>query len=243
MISPIIDFFKRDDSDKALRKAVKNIIGEKPANLELYRLAFMHASVAKNTASKDYRESNERLEFLGDSVLGMITADYLFKKFPFKDEGFLTEIRSRMVSRESLNVVARKIGLDELIAFDGNRKKIQTRSSMYGDALEALIGAIYLDKGFRFSKKFIIERILIQHFDIDTVVSSNNNFKSKVIEWAQKEGKKINFVFDEEGSIHDKEFVAQILLDDVFFTEGKGYSKKKAEQTAAMKACETLELN
>ncbi|MBP6386979.1 MAG: ribonuclease III [Pseudarcicella sp.] len=243
MISPIIEFFKSDDTDKALRKALKNIIGEKPSNLELYRLAFMHSSVSKASASKNYKESNERLEFLGDSVLGMITADYLFKKFPYKDEGFLTEIRSRMVSRESLNVVARKIGLEELISFDGNRKKMQSRTSMYGDALEALIGAIYLDKGFKFSKKFIVERILIQHFDIESVVSNNTNYKSKVIEWAQKEGKKIIFLFDEEGSLHDKEFVAQIYLDEVFFAEGKGYSKKKAEQTAAMKACESLELN
>jgi hypothetical protein len=113
--------------------------------------------------AKSYKESNERLEFLGDSVLGMITAAYLFKKFPFKDEGFLTEIRSRMVSRESLNVLGRKLGLDEVIEYENQKKTILSRSSMYGDALEAFIGAIYLDKGFAFTQNFIISKILTQY--------------------------------------------------------------------------------
>lgn len=242
VINPILEFFESDDRDKVLRKAVESIIGEKPSNLMLYRLAFMHSSVSKETVAKGYKESNERLEFLGDSVLGMITAEYLFKKFPYKDEGFLTEIRSRMVSRESLNVVARKIGLEKLIEYDGNRRTVLARTSMYGDALEALIGAIYMDKGFRFTRKFIIKRILTHHFDIDTVVNNNPNFKSLVIEWAQKEGKVLRFDISEQGSMHNKEFTAQILVDNEPFTEGKGYSKKKAEQAAAMKACDELDL-
>ncbi len=244
MLSPIIDFFSSDPKDKKLRNAVEHIIGDKPSNLTLYRLAFMHSSVSKESTIKGgYKESNERLEFLGDSVLGMITAEYLFKKFPFKDEGFLTEIRSRMVSRESLNVVARKIGLDKLVEYDGNRKTVLARTSMYGDALEALIGAIYMDKGFRFTKKFVVKSILTQHFDIDTVVSNNPNFKSIVIEWAQREGKQIRFDITEEGSKHNKEFTAVIYVDEESFSMGQGYSKKKAEQTASMKACEKLDLN
>ncbi|MBB6001592.1 MULTISPECIES: ribonuclease III [Arcicella] len=243
MLSPIIDFFSSDPKDKKLKNAVEHIIGENPSNLMLYRLAFMHSSVSKETIAKGYKDSNERLEFLGDSVLGMITAEYLFKKFPFKDEGFLTEIRSRMVSRESLNVVARKIGLDRLVEYDGNRKTVLTRTSMYGDALEALIGAIYLDKGFRFTRSFIIKKILTQHFDIETVVQNNPNFKSIVIEWAQREGKPIRFEIIEEGSKHNKEFTATIFVNEEAFSIGQGYSKKKAEQTAAMKACEKLEIS
>jgi ribonuclease-3 len=199
--------------------------------------------VSRETVAKGYKESNERLEFLGDSVLGMITAEYLFKKFPFKDEGFLTEIRSRMVSRESLNVVARKIGLDKLVEYDGNRKTVLTRTSMYGDAFEALIGAIYLDKGFRFTRTFIIKKILTQHFDIESVVSNNPNFKSIIIEWAQREAKPIRFDIIEEGSKHNKEFTATIYVNEEAFSVGQGYSKKKAEQTAAMKACEKLEIS
>jgi ribonuclease-3 len=114
---------------------------------------------------------------------------------------------------------------------------------MYGDALEAFIGAVYLDKGFGFTQKFITQKILTQYFDLDTVVQNNPNFKSILIEWAQKEGKKVQFTLDEEGVHHDKEFTAFVLLENEKIAEGKGYSKKKAEQNAAMKACEALKIN
>lgn len=231
-----------DEREKFLKKSVKHLIGENPSNLQLYRLAFLHSSASKDSIAKSYKESNERLEFLGDSVLGVITATYLFKKFPFKDEGFLTEIRSRMVSRESLNVLGRKIGLDTIIEHENQRKTSLSRSSMYGDALEAFVGAIYLDKGFAFTQKFIIKKILTQYFDLETVVQNNPNFKSILIEWSQKEGKKVNFTLEEEGVHHNKEFTAIVSLDEEKIAEGKGYSKKKAEQTAAMKACEVLNL-
>lgn len=230
----------KDQREKFLKKSVTHLIGSTPNNLNLYRLAFLHASASKDSVAKTYKESNERLEFLGDSVLGMITAAYLFKKFPFKDEGFLTEIRSRMVSRESLNVLGRKLGLDEVIEYENQKKTILSRSSMYGDALEAFIGAVYLDKGFAFTQNFIITKILTQYFDLEIVVQNNPNFKSLLIEWAQKEGKKVLFTLDEEGLHHNKEFTAFVLLDGERISEGKGYSKKKAEQTAAMKACEEL---
>jgi ribonuclease-3 len=229
-----------DLREKFLKKSVTHLIGSTPNNLNLYRLAFLHASASKDSVAKTYKESNERLEFLGDSVLGMITAAYLFKKFPFKDEGFLTEIRSRMVSRESLNVLGRKLGLDEVIEYENQKKTILSRSSMYGDALEAFIGAVYLDKGFAFTQNFIISKILTQYFDLEIVVQNNPNFKSLLIEWAQKEGKKAQFALEEEGLHHNKEFTAFVLLDGEKISEGKGYSKKKAEQTAAMKACEEL---
>ena len=240
--SPFFLFFQKpkDEREKHLYKSVKHLIGSSPSNLNLYRLAFLHASASKESVAKSYKESNERLEFLGDSVLGMITASYLFQKFPFKDEGFLTEIRSRMVSRESLNVLGRKLGLEEVIEYESLKRSSMSRSSMYGDALEAFIGAVYLDKGFAFTQKFIVKKILTQYFDLDTVVQNNPNFKSLLIEWAQKEGKKVLFTLDEEGTHHDKEFTALVLLEGENISSGKGYSKKKAEQNAAMKACEIL---
>jgi ribonuclease-3 len=230
----------KDLREKFLKKSVTHLLGSAPQNLNLYRLAFLHASASKDSIAKTYKESNERLEFLGDSVLGMITAAYLFQKFPFKDEGFLTEIRSRMVSRESLNVLGRKLGLDEVIEYENQKKTILSRSSMYGDALEAFIGAVYLDKGFAFTQNFIVSKILTQYFDLEIVVQNNPNFKSILIEWAQKEGKKVQFTLEEEGLHHNKEFTAIVLLEGEKISEGKGYSKKKAEQTAAMKACEVL---
>jgi len=172
----------------------------------------------------------------------MITATYLFQKFPFKHEGFLTEIRSRMVSRESLNVIGRKLGLEEVIEFEAQRKTSMSRTSMYGDALEAFIGAVYLDKGFAFTQNFIIKKILTQYFDLEAVVQNNPNFKSMLIEWAQKEGKKVSFELDQEGEHHNREFTALVMLDGEKISEGKGYSKKKAEQTAARMACEVLEI-
>ncbi len=244
VLNPIIDFFKPGNMspEKKFRKAVELIIGEKPSNMEVYQLAFRHTSASKETNIKGFRESNERLEFLGDSVLGMVIAEYLFKKFPYKDEGFLTEIRSRIVNRETLNGIARKIGLDRLIEFDGNRKGMPPNSSMYGDALEALVGAVYLDKGFRFTRKFITKELLT-HYDLDALINNNANFKSRLIEWAQREGKEVRFmIVEEKGSRHFREFISQVILNGEVFAQGSGYSKKKAEQSAAEKACEQLEL-
>ncbi len=226
-----------------LGRAITQIIGQTPTRLGVYQLAVLHTSVGKESRVKGFRESNERLEYLGDAVLGMVIAEYLFKKYPFKDEGFLTEIRSRIVNREMLNVISRKIGLDHLIEYDGQRGRIMPgRTSMYGDALEALVGAVYLDKGFDFTRRFILHKLLT-HYDLDAVVSTNGNYKSRLIEWAQRQGKDLRFeIVSEQGSHQFREFVAQVLVDDVPLTTGNGYSKKKAEQAAAEKAFDKLEL-
>lgn len=235
-------FFKSGSKEREFRKAVEQIIGEKPSNALLYQLAFRHTSASKETNIGGFRESNERLEYLGDSVLGMIVAEYLFKKYPFKDEGFLTEIRSRIVNRESLNQVARKIGLEKLIQFDGQRIA-HNRTSMYGDAMEALIGAIYLDKGFRFTRTFILKKLIANYFDLDTVIQTNTNYKSILLSWAQQEGKKIAFeIVQENGKHHHKEFVAQVKVNGEAISTGGGWNKKKAEQEAARRACESLEI-
>ncbi len=237
----IFGFFSKDAKIKEFRKSIEQIIGQKPKNDLLYQLAFRHTSASKQTKIDGFKESNERLEFLGDAVLGMVVAEYLFKKYPFKDEGFLTEIRSRIVNRESLNIVARKIGLDKLIEFDGQRNF--HRTSMFGDAMEALIGAIYLDKGFIFTKKFIVSKLLSNHFDLDTVISNNSNYKSIILGWAQADGRKVEFlIVEEKGKNHSKEFIAQVLLDSEIISSGTGWNKKKAEQDASRRACEILSI-
>lgn len=227
--------------DKKLASAVKSMVGSKPLNLSLYQLASSHSSIAK-TNNDGHKESNERLEFLGDAILGSIVAEYLFKKFPFKDEGFLTEIRSRIVNRESLNLLGIKIGLPNIVAFD-NHNKFRAHKSIYGNALEALIGAVYLDRGYLFCSRFIIKKLLIPHFDIDELINTNSNHKSKVIEWAQRQNKQMTFDIVNIKSVgNHKEFTAHVIIDNEMKGEGFGRNKKKAEQAAAAKACETLHI-
>ena len=218
------------------------IVGSKPFNLKPYQIATQHTSVAKSV-KKGFKESNERLEYLGDSVLGMVVADYLFQKYPFKDEGFLTEIRSRIVSRESLNQLARTIGVPQIVKYDGKRKTPNSHKSLYGNTLEALVGAIYIDKGFGASRHFIIKKLLLPHFDIEQLIKTTKNYKSKLIEWTQKNSKVS--VFDHIETIdkgHFKEFIIQVRIDDEPIAKGHGLSKKKAEQDAAREACLILNL-
>ncbi|MDN5212000.1 ribonuclease III [Fulvivirgaceae bacterium BMA12] len=232
----------QSQKNKRLLSAVKTIVGKKPINLEIYELATKHASVAR-TSKSGFRESNERLEYLGDAVLGAVIAEYLFKKYPFKDEGFLTEIRSRIVNRESLNDLGRKIGLDVLIEYDANRKNSLSHRSIHGDTLEALVGAVYLDRGFKFCKKFIIKKLIIPYYDLDQIIKNNPNNKSLIIEWAQKENKEVRFeVVEIKNKRHFKEFTVQVFVDDEPVGIGYGTSKKKAEQDAAQKSCEFLDL-
>ncbi len=233
-------------NDKRLIQAIKSIVGSSPLNLELYRLATKHVSVAEKNMF-GLRESNERLEFLGDAVLSTVIADYLFKKYPYKDEGFLTDIRSRIVNRESLNAVARKIGVSGIIEYDQSNlqpagKSKLSHKSIDGDTLEALVGAVYLDKGFSYCSSFILRRILLPHFDLDTIVNTNTNYKSTIIEWAQKTNREIRFeIVDIRGEKQFKEFISQIFIDEQPICSGSGYSKKKAEQSASQKALDILD--
>ncbi|WP_448520350.1 ribonuclease III [Rhodoflexus sp.] len=235
-------FRKYSPEDKVLLKAIRQITGKKPVNLQLYKLALIHSSVAKEMRD-GYRESNERLEYLGDAILGAVVAEYLFKKYPYKDEGFLTEIRSRIVSRESLNLLARKIGLDHLVVYDTKRSKSSPQSFkyLYGDAMEAFVGAVFLDQGFQYCRRFIIDKLLGNHFDMDEVVETDTNYKSKLIEWAQRSNKQVRFeLLSERSHGAHRQFKVQVILDGEEVSRGNGYSKKKAEQDAARKACEQL---
>ena len=225
--------------DRKLIAAIKSITGFTPSNLSLYKLAILHTSRAKE--NNGFRESNERLEYLGDAILGAAVADYLFKKYPFKDEGFLTEIRSRIVNRDSLNLLARKIGINHIVQFD--QKNAQLQRVVLGNTLEAIVGAVYVDKGYLRCKKFVIDKLVQPHFNLDVVVNTNLNYKSKIIEWTQRQGKAVRFELVEiKKARNQKEFAIQVFIADEPLGIGYGYTKKRAEQDAAMKTCQQLNI-
>lgn len=183
------------------------------------------------------KNSYERLEYLGDAILGMIIAEYLYRTYPFKEEGFLTEIRAKIVNRESLNRLGQKIGLKELVQYNQNSR---AHRSVYGDCMEALIGAVYLDHGFKFCQRFIIRKLIKPHYDLEELISRTTNFKSRLLEWSQKEGKDLRFEIIAE---EDRKFTAQVFLNEAPKAKGFGFSKKKAEQDAAQKTYEQLNLD
>ena len=226
--------------DDELIRAIKNIAGISPSNIELYRLATVHSSIARENGA-GFKESNERLEYLGDAILGAAVADFLFKKFPYKSEGFLTEIRSRIVNRESLNLLAKKIGIGNIVQYD--QKNAHLQQVILGNTLEAIVGAIYLDKGYLRTRKFVIDKLISPNYDLQDLINSNSNYKSRIIEWAQREGIEVRFeiVNVKKGKNH-KEFTAQVVVDQDPRGTGYGNSKKKAEQDAAFKTCEMLNL-
>jgi len=205
-----------------------SIIGIFPKNINLYKQAFRHTSVAKEIKN-GVKDSYERLEFLGDAILGSITAHYFFSKFPVKDEGYLTKMRSRMVSRIYLNQLSTKIGIHKFIELKGDLGR-----SVYGDVLEALIGAIYLDKGYKKTRHFVIANIIQNHVDVEELINTETDFKSKIIEMAQKE--KIILEFKSQEIVEkngNKTYNTSMLLNGKVEAVGIGFSKKKAEQEAA----------
>ena len=235
LFAPVRYLFSRE---KNLYQAIKNIFGFYPRNIFLYRLAFLHKSAGEESL-KGIKINNERLEFLGDAILDAIIADYLFKTFPTKDEGFLTEMRSKIVSRVQLNKLSQKLGLEKLIRLDSSSSNIYR--SFQGDAFEALVGAMYLDRGYNFTSFIILERIIKHYFNINDLVNLESNFKSRIIEWAQKERKQLNFsVVNETGSGYKKQYIIEILVDNVAISQGQDFSIKGAEQNAAEKAWNKL---
>jgi ribonuclease-3 len=215
--------------------------GSKPFNLSLYKLALTPAGLGEET-SRGFRISNERLEFLGDAFLGAVIAEHLFQKFPYRDEGFLTETRSKLVNRESLNETGIKIGLKNILVQEIGDRSFTANKSLYGDMLEAFLGALYMDKGYKFTKKFILSRILL-HVDLDGMITTTTNYKSKIIEWSQKENKKAEYqVVKINGNQRYREFVVVLQINDAEIAQGKGSTKKKAEQEASKNACEILKI-
>jgi len=223
--------------DKNLKTVLKNILGFFPRDLRLYQLALIHKSIS-SIKFKDLSINNERLEYLGDTVLNTIISEYLYKYFPDKDEGFLTQMRSKIVNREFLNNIAIKLGIPNILQVKINN---EYRKYIYGDALEALIGALFLNKGYERTKKIIIERIINNHINLEKLKNIEIDFKSKILEWGQKTKKNVIFTsYEEIKENNSNVFVAQIYVGDEIIGRGMGYSKKEAEQMASKQALKNL---
>lgn len=216
-----------------------NILGFYPDRIDLYKEAMTHRS-SSIRSKKGKWVNNERLEFLGDAILDAIVADILYKKFENKKEGFLTSTRSRIVQRDTLNKIAVELGLDKMIV--SSTRNLAHNTNIYGDALEALIGAIYLDQGYRVAKSFVFETLIKEHINIDKVLKSEVDFKSRLIEWGQKN--RVDVRFEVIDSSYDAQnnpvFISCVKVADVEIGSGKGYSKKESHQKAAKIAIKKL---
>ena len=232
-------FFKKKKERPEFDVFFKNVLGFRPRNTELYHIAFIHRSLS--TTMKGHRINNERLEYLGDAVLSAVVADFLSKKYPFQGEGYLTEMRSKIVSRASLNRLASKMGLCDLI--EHQKDAAGGFKSIGGDAFEALMGAIYIEKGYKFTRRLIIDCILCTYLDIDAVASTEWNYKSKIIDWGQKNHRKVSFEtvksFVRSGAGR-REYECQVLIDGEPQKSAIGFSIKAAEQLAAEKTYKDL---
>ncbi len=218
-------------------KQVENILGLKLGNLALYNAALSHRSV-KDAPD----ENNERLEYLGDAILSGIVADYLFKRYPYKGEGFLTEMRSKMVNRQQLNDIAVKMGLKKITLYNKFDNSLRS-SQIFGNTLEAIVGAVYLDKGYRKTHQWVLKQIVIPHMFVDDLEAIDINLKNKLIGWAAKNGKTLSFDVAEENLNNGRRtFVINTVLDGEVLAQGKGYNKKDASQIAAQLAIEKLGL-
>ena len=233
-------FVRLNPEDKALYDYIHNILGFYPKNISLYRVAFTHKSMAEETVGH-FRISNERMEYLGDAVLSIAVADFLFHTFPTQPEGFLTEMRSRIVSRVSLNKLSQKLGMDAYIRYAHSLDNNLGYKSLGGNAFEALMGAIYLDRGFDFAKKIIIDRIVRVHIDLDELQQTEVNFKSKLLEWSQKYKKTLVYkLLEETGEGHKKMYHVQTFIDDQPYADAIDRSIRGAEQLAAEKTFHAL---
>lgn len=230
-------FLGKKKNIHTLQNQLQNVLGIKTTNLSLYTTALSHRSV-KESAD----ENNERLEYLGDAVLSAVVADYLFKKYPYKGEGFLTEMRSKMVNRQQLNDLAIKIGLKKLALYnkvDGSLKG----SQIFGNTLEALIGAFYLDKGYKKTQRWVTKQMIIPHLYVDDLELVDINLKNKLIGWASKNGKVLGFeTIGEKLENNRRVFSIAAVLDGEQLAVGKAYNKKDASQIAAQQAIEKLGL-
>lgn len=224
-------------NNKTLKSQVKNVLGVSAGKILLYETALSHRSVKEGA-----EENNERLEYLGDAVLSAIIADYLFKKYPYKGEGFLTEMRSKMVNRQQLNDIAIKMGLKKLTMYNKFDNSLKS-SQIFGNTLEAIVGAIYLDKGYLYTKQWVNKRIILPYLFVDDLEQIDINLKNKLIGWASKNGKALEFeTLDEKMEGSCRVFTIAAVLDGEVIAKGKGYNKKDASQVAAQQAIEKLNI-
>lgn len=231
------NFFKEDTKKKEFRNQLSNVIGFTPGELDLYITALSHRSVREGAD-----ENNERLEFLGDAVLSSVVAHYLFKKYPYKGEGFLTEMRSKMVNRQQLNDIGIKMGLKKITIYNKHDNSLKI-SQIFGNTLEALIGAVYLDKGYKKTQRWVEKYIISTHMFLDDLETVEINIKNKLYGWANKNGKTLEFeTLGEKFENGRRLFTIGATVDGELVAEGKGYNKKDASQIAAQLAVEKLGL-
>ena len=233
----VYQLFNIDKELIAFKRQLKNVLGFTPRDLLLYKTALSHRSVREGAD-----ENNERLEFLGDAILSSIVAHYLFRKYPYKGEGFLTEMRSKMVNRQKMNEIAIKMGLKKITIYNklDNALKI---SQIFGNSLEALIGAVYLDKGYDKTKKWVEKYIILPYLFIDDLEGIDINIKNKLYGWANKNGKSLEFVtLDEKIDNGRRLFTIASTVDGQIISQAKGYNKKDASHIAAQLAVEKLGL-
>jgi ribonuclease-3 len=229
----LLNIFTKAPFERQLR----NLLGYHPGNLQLYKTALSHRSVKEGND-----QNNERLEFLGDAVLSAAVADYLFKKYPYKGEGFLTEMRSKMVNRATLNDIALKMGLKKITLYNKGDNGLRI-SQIFGNTLEALLGAIYLDLGYDKTKKWISRNIIVPHLFMDDLEALEINHKNKLYGWVNKNGKTLSFdTLDERIENGRRLFTVGVVIEGELIAEGKAYNKKDAGQIAAQTAVEKLGL-
>ena len=221
--------------DRSFIHQVRRITGIIPGNPGLYKTAFIHRS-ASYRMSDGTSINNERLEYLGDAILDAVVADYLYTRFPHSDEGFLTQMKSKIVKRKQLNKLASRLGISMLMTANADINR--TGKHVLGNAFEALVGAIYMDKGYRRTRKFIINDIIIKYIDLDSLTYKETDFKSRLMEWAQKNRQEISFISKEKIISGGTKIIfhTDVFILDELFGEGSGSSKKEAEQQAAEQA-------
>ncbi len=231
----IQSLFGAETQKQAYKRAVVEVLGLKPGNIDLYTIALSHRSMRDNP-----EENNERLEYLGDAILSAIVADYLFMRYAKKGEGFLTEMRSKMVNRQKLNDIAIKMGIKKITHFNKIDSSLKN-SQIFGNTLEALVGAVYLDKGYRKTHKWVVKNIIIPYMFIEDLEGLDINVKNKLIGWAGKQNKSIEFeTLEEKQEKGRRLFIVGVKVDGEIIAAGRGFNKKDASQLAAISAAEKL---
>lgn len=230
MLSQLFSSTKRN-----FKKGIENVLFLKVGNLKLYEIALSHRSSKEGSV-----DNNERLEYLGDAVLSSIVADYLFKRYATKGEGFLTEMRSKMVNRQQLNDIAVKMGFKQLMLY--NKSDLILRNSqIFGNTLEAVIGAVYLDKGYDKTQKWVLKQIVIPHMFVESLEGIDINLKNKLIGWATKNGKELLYdVAEDKREGSRRIFTINVVVDGEIVAAGKALNKKDASLIATQVAIEKL---
>lgn len=227
--------------DRKFYSSLFHILGFAPHNLHFYKTAMLHRSRSVHDATEHRVVNNERLEFLGDAVLDSVVGDIVFRRYPEEREGFLTQTRSKLVKRATLNKIADETGLTKLIRSNGGNTL--HNSYMGGNAFEALVGAIYLDRGYDFCMRFFEKRILSNFIDIDKITTEEVNFKSELIEWGQKNKIRVNFLLinQTKDDQHSPLFQSKVVIEEeISGGIGKGYSKRESQQKAAERTLQRL---